>query len=123
MYGYEASYGLGGLAAQAPGGNMYLNRAMSIRSPGAMIVGDPTSPGANVLPYSLGAGLGSGGPPQISWGGGAVEQSAGQQLGSWREILDPHNSPALWILILVLLIYGYVHVSYRRGRVRGAVGV
>lgn len=116
MYGYEAATGLGGLAAQAQP-NAYMARVMQLRDPGAMLAGDPTTEGGHqVLPFQVSNGPG-GGPVNVSWGGGAVTQPPSRQLGNWREILDWHNSPAPWVLLLVLFIYGYVHLSYRRGRV------
>lgn len=120
MYGYEAVTGLGGLAAQAPP-NPRLASTLQIRSPGAMIIGDPTTGAGEgqVLPFSLSNGP-AGGPVAVSWTGGAVTQDPSNALSSWRQILDWHNSPAPWVLLLILAVYGYVHVSYRRGR--AAVG-
>jgi hypothetical protein len=121
MYGYEAATGLGGLMAQAPT-NPYMGRALTIRAPGSMVIGDQSIPDGQVLPYQLSRGP-SGGPVSISAGGGAVTQNPANQLGSWREILDWHNSPAPWVLLLLLFVYGYVHVSYKRGRVNAGGGV
>lgn len=111
MYGIEESTGLGGLAAQAPGGNQFLASAMRIQAltsgaKGAGILGaTPSNPGAYVA---------SGGGPQVAPGGSAVELPVSQQTGNtWRDILNFHNSPAPWILIAILLIYGWTHVSYR----------
>lgn len=125
MYGYEAATGLGGLAAQAPT-NPYLSRSLSIREPGAMIIGGNQSIGGGVdsitAPGFL-LGAGQGGVPQVSWDGGSVEQPMSRQTNSWRQILDFHNSPAPWVLLLILAIYGYVHVSYKKGRVSAGGGL
>lgn len=119
MYGYEAATGLGGLAAQAPP-NPRMAGALLIRSPGSMLAGDASSGGGSPLPYDL-----SGNPlgGLVSATGTGVTQPQSTQLGNWREILDPHNSPAVWVLILLLIAYGYVHVSYRRGRVSAGGGL
>lgn len=121
MYGYEEQTGLGGLAAQAP---VYPNAGsgLMIRSPGAMIIGDTTAPDGQTLPYQLSRGA-LGGPVSISAGGGAVTQNPANQIGSWREILDWHNSPAPWVLLMLLFVYGYVHVSYKKGRLSGGGGL
>jgi hypothetical protein len=119
MYGYEAAGGLGGVAARAIP-NPYMGRTLSIRDPGAMIVGDNPSIGggidATTAPGFLLSPSGPGGVVQVSADGGSVEQPAGRQLDSWRQVLDFHNSPAPWILFALLFVYGYVHVSYKRGR-------
>lgn len=119
MYGYEAATGLGGLAARAPA-NPYFAQALTIRDPGSMVVGEPATRGG-APGMAVGSMGGQGGI--VSAGGGAVIQNPANQLGSWREILDWHNSPAPWILLLLLLVYGYVHVSYRRGRVSAGGGL
>lgn len=111
MYGIEESTGLGGLAAQAPGGNVFLPSALRIRAMtsgrvGSMIAGDA----GGGLPQSFTPG----GGPQISSSGTAVEMPVGQQTGNtWRDVLNFHNSPAPWILLAILLIYAWTHVSYR----------
>jgi hypothetical protein len=121
MYGYEALTGLGGLAAQAQP-NAYSPGALTIRDPGSMIVGDnsPVLGGGTAPQMLLGA---PGGGPMVSWGGGSVTQDPSHQMNSWRQILDWHNSPAPWIFVLILIVYGYVHVSYRRGRVSAGGGL
>lgn len=119
MYGVEEQTGLGGLAARAPA-YPRAGSGLMIRSPGAMIIGDTTAPDGQVLPYQLGRGA-LGGPVSLS--GSAVTHDPSTQLGSWREILDWHNSPAPWVLLLMLAVYGYVHVSYRRGRVSAGGGL
>lgn len=119
MYGIEEGTGLGGLAAQAPGGNIYAGRALGIRSVMGGVRGGPIIGGPSVLPQSFGQAGGAGGHGiQVSGSGTAVERPAGQQIGSWREILDFHNSPAPWVLIAILIIYAWTHASYRA---RGAV--
>jgi hypothetical protein len=112
MYGYSVG---GGVAARPSGGNPYLAQDLAIREPGAAIIGDMPFTGQSG-PQMLLSPSGPGGPVQVSWGGGAVEQPVSNQMSSWRQILDFHNSTAPWILIAVLLVYGYVHISYKRGR-------
>jgi hypothetical protein len=113
MYGIEEATGLGGLAAQAPGGNQFMPQAMRISSAGSGIIAGPViGRGGAGLPQSFGS-TPLGGPPSVSWGGGSVQRPASQQLGSWREILDWHNSPAGWVLLLILAIYAWTHLSFR----------
>lgn len=119
MYGFEAATGLGGLAAQAPA-NPYFARALSIRDPGSMVIGSQEFRGG-APGMTTGSMGGFGG--MVSAGGGAVTTNPAHQLGSWREIFDWHNSPAPWVLLLLLIGYGYVHISYARGRVRAGGGL
>jgi hypothetical protein len=118
MYGFEAATGLGGLAAQAQP-NAFLGRTLQIQDPGAMIAGAPSQPG--IMP-GIG-GMPSGGPVQVSSAGTQVQRPTSQQVGGWKQILDFHNSVAPWILIGILIVYGYVHISYRRGRANIGGGV
>lgn len=126
MYGYESgsSGGLGGLIARAQP-NQYTAADLTIMDPGAMIIGDNTAiPGVGSVSspgFLLGPGMG--GVPSVSLGGGAVTQPMSTQVSSWRQILDFHNSPAPWVLLMILLVYGYVHVSYAKGRVRAGGGL
>jgi hypothetical protein len=113
MYGVEAATGLGGLAAQAPGGNQFLPQALRISSVRSGMIGGPVVGGSSVLPQSFNAPAGSGFGPQISSDGTSVEQSPGLSLGSWRDVLDWHNSAAPWVLVGILIIYGWTHVSFR----------
>jgi hypothetical protein len=112
VYGVEPATGLGGLMAQAPP-NPYGARSAGIRSPGADRIGAPTIGSVSGLPYNLSPMTPSGYPPQVSSSGMQIERPANQQVGGWREILDFHNSPAPWILIAILFIYAWTHLSYR----------
>jgi hypothetical protein len=113
MYGVEAATGLGGLAAQAPAGNVFLASALRIRPRGSALIGGPPQTGV-LLPFSsIGDQTAL---PVVSGTGQAVEVPAGRMLSDWRQILDFHNSPAPWILIGVLILYGWLHAGYRRGR-------
>lgn len=115
MYGYEEVQGLGGLAAQASNPSL---AGLVIRSPGSMVIGDQAFRGGAPA-MSVGAMGGMGGPIAISLDGSAVTTNPANQVSSWRQILDWHNSPAPWILLLLLLVYGWSHVAYKRGRRTG----
>lgn len=109
MYGVEAASGAGGLAATAPAGYLGLGRAMGIRPHGSALIGGPPQTGV-MLPSS---GIGDQTAlPIVSLGGGAVEQPAGRQLGGVMALLDWHNSPAPYVLLAILGLYLWSHLSY-----------
>jgi hypothetical protein len=112
MYGVEADTGLGGLIAQAPGGNRFLPAALRIRPQGSALIGGPPQSGTLMPASTLGDQTAL---PVISAGGGAVESDPARQVGGWRQILDFHNSPAPWILGMILLLYAWLHAG-QRGR-------
>lgn len=115
MYGVEAASAAAGLAATAPAGYTALGRVLGIRPMGSAVIGGPPQTGT-LLPSS---GIGDQvGLPIVSAGGGAVESPAGRQLGGWRSLLDWHSSPAIWVLLAILLLYTWSHMSYRGGRRR-----
>jgi hypothetical protein len=117
MYGIEESTGLGGLAAQAPGGDAYLPGALRIRSVSADLVGQANQVGV-MLPNTPAAGYGN--IAHISGDGSQVERPM-SRIGSFSEILDFHNSPAPWILLGILVLYGWLHVQVRAGRHKIAI--
>jgi hypothetical protein len=124
VYGVEsASRGLGGLAAQAPAGDQFLGPAMAIRPRATPLVGGRSQTGLH-LPYT-GAINTQTALPVVSGQGSAVEVPPGRMMTSWRSVLDFHNSPAPWILLGMLLLYGWLHASVRasagRARVSAAV--
>jgi hypothetical protein len=124
MYGLESGVsGLGGLAAQQPGGDRFLPAALAIRPRATPLIGGPSSSGV-MLPYS---GIGDQvATPVVSAGGTAVEVPPDRLADSgWRHLLDWHNSPAPWILLGLLLLYGWLHVSVRAsaGRPSGQASV
>lgn len=116
MYGIEEATGLGGLAARAPVYSGPGGAGIRSRSSG-MIYSPIRGSGYSALPYGVGE-LPSGGLAQVSGSGMSVERNPSHQLGHWREIMDWHNSPAPWILLGILLIYGWTHASYRGSRTR-----
>lgn len=115
MYGVEAqSSGGGGLMAQLPGGNAYMAGALGIRGPAASIIAGPGYSGGR-LPYAAAINRQVALPPSTGAGATQVQRPDRPAMmgGSWRELLDPHNSPALWILIGLLVLYGWLHASVR----------
>ena len=50
-----------------------------------------------------------------------------QQQSSWSSVLDFHNSVAPWILLGILVLYGWLHASARArvsvGRANASAGV
>jgi hypothetical protein len=113
MYGVEAATGLGGLAAQAPAGNVFLAQALRIRPRGSALVGGPPQTGVLMPSSTIGDQVAL---PVVSGTGAAVEVPAGRMVNDWRQLLDFHNSPAPWILLGILILYGWLHAGYRRGR-------
>lgn len=115
MYGIEAqSSGGGGLAAQTPYPDMFLGGATGILASPRSIVGTGIgSTGPYDMPMNTQVSLPSRQAPVVA-----------QQQG-WRAILDWHNSPAVWILALILLYYGWIHFSVRAraGRARAGLAV
>jgi hypothetical protein len=109
MYGVEAATGAGGLAATAPAGYLGLGRALAIRPMGSALIGGPPQTGV-MLPSS---GIGDQTAlPIVSMSGGSVETPAGRQLAGWQQILDWHSSPAPWVLLAILGLYFWSHMSY-----------
>lgn len=115
MYGVEEISGLGGLAAQASNPSM---AGLVIHSPGSMVVGHPAFRGGTPG-MTVGAMGGMGGPVAVSLDGSSVTTNPANQVSSWRQILDWHNSPAPWVLLLILVVYGWSHVAYKHGRRTG----
>jgi hypothetical protein len=113
MYGFEAaSRGLGGLAATAPAGYAGLPRTLMIRPRGSALIGGPPQTGV-LLPAT---GIGDSPPALPVNSTTSVDVPAGRMLPDWRQAFDFHNSPAPWILVAILVLYGWLHVGHRRGR-------
>lgn len=112
MYGVEAqSNGGGGLAAQTPYADLYFPGALGISSSSSGQIGGagPLS-GGNVLPYTgVGDQLGTGYGMNAS--GTAATTPMSQIQNHWSTVFDFHNSPAPWILIGILVLYGWLHLS------------
>jgi hypothetical protein len=112
MYGLEAGVtGLGGLAATAPAGYTSLPRTLAIRPRGSALIGGP--PQTGVLMAASGIGDQAALPITTP---SSVEVPAGRMLPDWRQAFDFHNSPAPWILIAILVLYGWLHIGHARGR-------
>jgi hypothetical protein len=108
MYGVEAqSAGSGGLMARTPYNVPTMGGDVGIRNGG---IDQPGSPGnGTLLPYALGGGAAVA-TPVVGAGGRAVDRPA-SPMSSWREVMDWHSSPALWVLVMVLALYAWLHVS------------
>lgn len=121
MYGYEAQDGAyGGLAAQAPVPDVYFPEALGINAGTSGLIGSagPLAGGSTALPFTnLGDQLGTGQMAGLGMNGSgtAATTSPGLQQPHWSAVLDFHNSPAPWILLGILLLYGWIHVSVRAG--------
>ncbi|HMD60426.1 MAG TPA: hypothetical protein VKG78_03295 [Opitutaceae bacterium] len=113
MYGVEAQQtGLGGLAAQAPP-DVYFPEALGITNTDVQI-GSP--PGVNEGVPFPGINLqlpGSAMPNQINGSGTAATVPVANQNSHWSSVLDFHNSVAPWILLAILILYGWIHLSVR----------
>lgn len=125
MYGYEeSSTGLGGMAAQAPS-NPYLASSMAIHNVANGQAGGPPASGLT-LPFSgsmnnmVAAPTGS----QVSSDGQSVTKPPEHMVNHWSQILDWHSNPAPWILLAILVLYGWIHLSLdgRAGRARVHAG-
>lgn len=113
MYGVEAqSSGGGGLAAQTPFADLYFPGAVGIHSGTAGQIGGPgPTASGNVLPSTnLGDMLAMG---RMNASGTAATTPVSQQQNHWSSVLDFHNSPAPWILIAILFLYGWLHLTAR----------
>lgn len=117
MYGIEeASGGKGGLAAQAPAGNIYLGRTLGIvPTASALVSGAPQN--GSVLPNNAPINDQVALPVVNADGSIQPTQHPSTLVNNWRQVLDFHNSPTPWILIGILVLYGWVHASVRAGRV------
>jgi hypothetical protein len=126
VYGVEAqSGGLGGLAAQAPP-DVYFPQAVGIHNV-APIIGSPEYEGGTTAPTfgptintQLATGLMQ--PGVVSGSGNAVRAPVVQMQHTFSSIFDFHNSPAPWILLALLFLYGWLHASvrFRAGRASAA---
>jgi len=122
MYGFEEVDGgaYGGVAAQTPFPDVYFPEVLRMSGDSSTpLIGGAGPTGANILPYtSLGDQVpGSAMPPSMNASGTAATVPVSGLQNHWSSVLDFHNSPAPWILIGILLLYGWIHVS-----VRGSVG-
>ena len=119
MYGVEAqSGGLGGLAAQAPP-DVYFPGALAIMPGYGGVSGGPGVTGTT-LPNIGAVGMRVGDTPAaVSSAGNAVNVPPSMQHAHWSSIFDFHNSVAPWILLGILLLYGWLHAS---ARVTGRAG-
>lgn len=118
MYGFEAqSVGDGGLAAKTPYQDLYFPQAASINSGSSgQIAGAGPASGGNRLPYTgIGDQLASGSMTGLGMNGSgtAATTPVSQMQNHWSSVLDFHNSPAPWILIGILVLYGWLHLSVR----------
>lgn len=109
--------GLGGLAAQAPP-DLYFGATLGLPSSGAspQIGGAGASSSPTVLPYTnIGDQVPSGliGGGAVSSDGTAVRIPVANQQPHWSSVLDFHNSTAPWILLGILVLYGWLHASAR----------
>lgn len=117
MYGVEAqATGGGGLAAQAPP-DVYFPGVLSQSANEQPQIGGPPRGGVT-LPYTdIGSqtpqGLMASSSGAVSNNGQAVRIPVSQQMTNWSSVLDFHNSPAPWILIGILVLYGWLHLSVR----------
>lgn len=110
MYGVEAATsGAGGLAAQAPP-DVYFPQALAIANVTGGIAGAPPDSGV-ALPYSAQGGV----QTPTSFGGAmpAPVAPVSQQQSHWSSVLNFHGSPAPWILLGILILYGWLHASAR----------
>jgi hypothetical protein len=122
MYGYEAQDGgsYGGLLAQTPFKDLYFPQAAQINAGTSGIISGagPQAGGQTALAFTnIGDQLGAGGMAGIGMNGSGTAATTSPQLqhSHWSSILDFHNSPAPWILLGILLLYGWIHVSVRAG--------
>jgi hypothetical protein len=123
MYGVEAqSGGLGGLAAQAPP-DVYFPQALGIANTQPVIASPQTD--GTTAPF-FGPTINSQQPSALMAPAGAqsstnaVRIPVSQMQSHWSSILDFHNSPGPWILIAILFLYGWLHLSVRAGAGRRA---
>jgi hypothetical protein len=109
MYGVEAqASGGGGLAARTPYQVGTYGADLGINPTAAALTGGPAN--GTLLPYNLGGNEGVA-LPVVGAGGRAVDRPANPVGSSWRELMDWHSSPALWILLMMLGLYAWLHVS------------
>jgi hypothetical protein len=127
MYGVEAqSRGGGGLAAQTPFQDIYFPQALAIAGQGQAVIGGAGPGGGGsqgVLPYTNIGDQVAGGPMAgagMNGSGTAATMPVSQIQNHWSSVLDFHNSPAPWILLGILVLYGWLHLSVRANAGRKA---
>lgn len=112
MYGVEAqSSGGGGLAAQAPS-DLYFGAALGIQNQASAVTGTPPTTGVN-LPFSAAGEIQT--PTAFGSSGPGMEPTTpvSRQQPHWSSVFDFHNSVAPWILLGILVLYGWLHASVR----------
>jgi len=114
MYGIEEITGRGGLGARPSGGAAFLAANARGMNRTAALIGGPSQTGIAMPVRTIGSQVAL---PQVASGGGQVEHPAENLLADWRQVLDFHNSPAPWILAMLLAIYAWTHISYRGRRI------
>ena len=50
----------------------------------------------------------------------SVASPISHQVSHWSSVLDFHGSPAPWVLLGILVLYGWLHVSVRANAGRRA---
>jgi len=111
-------------ATRAPGGNLYFTADQAIKSPGLVGISGNNSRG-----YPRAGNVAS---PALMFGAGEATTGTGEPIvntansatgkGHVSEILNFHGSPAPWILILLLLAAGVIHLSASaRGGFKGTL--
>jgi hypothetical protein len=110
MYGVEAATsGAGGLAAQAPP-DVYFPQALGIANTQSAVSGTPPSSGVTV-PFSAQGEIQT--PTAFAGEMSPPATPVSQVHSSWSSVLDFHNSVAPWVLLGILVLYGWIHVSAR----------
>jgi hypothetical protein len=127
VYGVEAqATGVGGLASQAPP-DVYFPEALAAAGVNeSPLIGSPPRTGVSMPYTNIGdqqpSGLMAG---TASASGQAVRVPVSQQQPHWSAVLDFHSSVAPWILLAILVLYGWLHLSFRArgGPARAAFAV
>lgn len=100
-----------GVAALAPAGDLYFGEALALAKPGE---GQPGGYQANSNGLMFGPIAQATSPlifNEASPGAEGTALGPGATVHGWREVFDWRHSPAPWILGMVLLAYGWMHVS------------
>jgi hypothetical protein len=105
-YGVEENTtGKGGLAAQAPP-DLYYGQALGIVNTDPQIGQQRNAAGVQLPSLTLGGSIAA---PSLT----SIATPAAQQQPHWSSVLDFHGSVAPWILIALLVLVGWLHVSLK----------
>jgi hypothetical protein len=101
-----------GVAAVPPAGDLYFGEALALSTPGeGQPGGYQSNPGTGLHFHPIAQETSPLMFGEASPGGEAAVPPHELRVAGWKEVLDWRHSPAPWVLGLLLVMYGWLHVS------------